>query len=109
MMFFRLLALSVFSCFPLFANLAFASQTSCFAFAETYYEQVYCEIRQKSPETVLPAFLDFKNNDARMQAMLLKRKAEALGIPLKIPASTSGKKTAAKSIKNTIELYHGER
>ena len=103
MMFFRLIALPVFSCFLLFANSAFASQTSCFAFAETYYEQVYCEIRQKSPETVLPAFLDFKNNDARMQAMLLKRKAEALGIPLKIPASTSGKKTAAKSIKNTIE------
>lgn len=75
---------------------ALAAQESCFVYAETYYEQVYCEIKQKAPATVLPSFIDFKKNNPRMQAMLLKRKAEALGIAMKMPADSSKKGSANK-------------
>lgn len=75
---------------------ALAVQESCFVYAETYYEQVYCEIKQKAPATVLPSFIDFKKNNPRMQAMLLKRKAEALGITMKMPADSSKKSSANK-------------
>ena len=93
----------------LFAFEARASQTSCFAYAETYYEQVYCEIKQKSPSTVLPAFFDFKKNDARMQAMLLKRKAEALGIAFNMPASKSKKVKSVKRAEARPERPHNQQ
>jgi hypothetical protein len=70
-----------------FSFLVEAVQASCFALAETYYEQLYCEVKEKSPSTVLPAFVDFKKNNEQMQALLLKRKAQALGIFVKMPAT----------------------
>jgi len=62
-----------------------AAQPSCFVQAETYYEQIYCEIKQKDPGHSLPAFYDFKKNDQMTQALLLKRKAKALHISFKMP------------------------
>jgi len=55
--------------------------SACFNQAETYYEQVYCEIEAKGQGGSLPSFIDFKKNNEQMQALLLKRKAEALNIP----------------------------
>lgn len=83
---------------------ALAAQESCFVYAETYYEQVYCEIKQKSPDTVLPSFIDFKKNTPRMQAMLLKRKAESLGIKIKMPAGLSKKSGSKKAIGGAVNI-----
>lgn len=61
------------------------AQSFCFALAETYYEQVYCQLQAKAQTKGLPAFHEFKNNDERVQAALLKRPAERNGIKLPIP------------------------
>tara|TARA_R110001592_G_scaffold52511_8_gene160708 strand:- start:25521 stop:25838 length:318 start_codon:yes stop_codon:yes gene_type:complete len=55
--------------------------SACFNQAETYYEQIYCEIKAKGQGVSLPSFVDFRKNNEQMQALLLKRKAEALNIP----------------------------
>jgi len=57
----------------------------CFALAETYYEQVYCQLQAKAQTKGLPPFNQFKKNDEVVQASLLKRPAERNGI--KLPAS----------------------
>jgi hypothetical protein len=69
--------------------------TACFNQAETYYEQIYCEIKAKGEGVSLPSFIDFKKNNEQMQALLLKRKAEALNIPFTMP-----KKNNVVSMKN---------
>lgn len=69
--------------------------SACFNQAETYYEQIYCEIKAKDPGVSLPSFIDFKKNNEQMQALLLKRKAEALNINFTMP-----KKNNAVSRKN---------
>lgn len=61
------------------------AQSFCFAFAETYYEQVYCQLQAKAQTKGLPAFHEFKKNDERIQAALLKRPAERNGIKLPVP------------------------
>ena len=62
-----------------------AKYSACFNQAETYYEQMYCEIKAKGQGASLPSFIDFKKNDEQMQALLLKRKAETLKIPFTMP------------------------
>lgn len=61
----------------------------CFAFAETYYEQVYCEIKARNPRAALPDFVDFKRNPALTQALLLKPQARPLGMKIVLPKQTS--------------------
>lgn len=61
--------------------------SDCFNRADTYYEQIYCEIKAKGEGASLPSFIDFKKNNVQMQALLLKRKAEALRIPFKMPVT----------------------
>lgn len=56
----------------------------CFALAETYYEQVYCQLQAKAQTKGLPPFNQFKKNNEAVQASLLKRPAERNGI--KLPA-----------------------
>jgi hypothetical protein len=73
---------------------AFANQF-CFAMAETYYEQVYCQLKAKAQTKNLPPFHEFKNNNEAVQALLLKRPAELNGI--KLPAPT--KKTVVENKK----------
>lgn len=65
------------------------SSQQCFAQAATLYEQVYCEVRAAQPSVVLPSFVDFKKNNSRMQALLIKRHAERQGIELPKPVSSS--------------------
>lgn len=54
----------------------------CFALAETYYEQVYCQLQTKAQTKGLPSFNQFKKNNEAVQASLLKRPAERNGIKL---------------------------
>ena len=97
-MFIRFASLCAFMCVPV---VAIAAQSSCFELAETYYENKYCEVKQKSPGATLPAFGDFKKNAPRMQAMLLKRKAEAVGIDLQMPGAAKKKLPLKKSLLDT--------
>jgi hypothetical protein len=66
------------------ANTAMAKQF-CFAMAESYYEQVYCELEVKAQTKNLPSFEQFRKNDERVQASLLKRLAERNNIKLPSP------------------------
>lgn len=58
----------------------------CFALAETYYEQVYCQLQAKAQTKGLPPFNQFKKNNEAVQASLLKRPAERNGIKLPVVA-----------------------
>lgn len=60
----------------------------CFAFAETYYEQVYCQLQAKAQIKNLPPFYQFKKNNEPVQYSLLKRPAERNAIKLAPPAKT---------------------
>lgn len=57
----------------------------CFALAETYYEQVYCQLQAKAQTKGLPPFNQFKKNNEVVQASLLRRPAERNGIKLPTP------------------------
>ncbi len=61
----------------------------CFALAETYYEQVYCQLQAKAQTKGLPPFNQFKKNNEAVQASLLKRPAERNGIKLPVVAHKS--------------------
>ncbi|BFM12230.1 hypothetical protein R50072_23830 [Simiduia litorea] len=74
----------------LFAPASDAAEKSfCFAMAESYYEQLYCEIRAKGEGSNLPAFYQFKNNAEQTQALLLKRPAAKIGVVVKAPTLNS--------------------
>lgn len=57
----------------------------CFASAETYYEQVYCQLEAKAQVKNLPPFQQFKKNNEQVQYSLLKRPAERNAIRLPAP------------------------
>lgn len=58
----------------------------CFASAETYYEQVYCQLQAKAQTKGLPGFHQFRKNTEAVQFALLKRPAERNAIKLPVPA-----------------------
>lgn len=58
----------------------------CFASAETYYEQVYCQLQARAQSKNLPPFHQFRKNNESVQYSLLKRPAERNAI--KLPAPT---------------------
>ena len=57
----------------------------CFAHAESYYEQVFCQVKAAGKGRDLPQFYEFKKNNETTQALLLKRVAQQIGITLKMP------------------------
>ena len=57
----------------------------CFASAETYYEQVYCQLQAKAQTKNLPPFFQFRKNPEPVQYSLLKRPAERNAIKLPAP------------------------
>ena len=61
------------------------AQSFCFAFAESYYEQVYCQLQARAQTKGLPPFHEFKKNNEQVQAALLKRPAERNAIKLPLP------------------------
>jgi len=81
--------------FMCFSQHAYAAISKCFVQAETYYEQIYCEIKEHGKGKALPAFIDFKKNNEITQALLLKRDAAALHIYIKMPRRNSSKKELA--------------
>ncbi len=55
---------------------------TCHELAKTPMEQVYCDIKQKSPTTRLPSINEFRRNPEKTQWLLLKRPAKKLGLTL---------------------------
>lgn len=74
----------------------------CFALAETYYEQVYCQLQAKAQAKGLPPFNQFKKNNEAVQASLLKRPAERNGIKLPAPARKTQPPSAAITAQKII-------
>ena len=72
------------------------AQNFCFAQAESYYEQIYCEVKGKGQGRQLPGFNDFKKNKPLTQALLLKRPARQAGIKLVMPVKTSAEQSPSR-------------
>jgi len=89
-----------------FSHHASAAISKCFVQAKTYYEQIYCEIKDQGKGKALPAFLDFKKNNEITQALLLKRDAAALQISIKMPKRKASKKTLDSQTKQSIPPQH---
>lgn len=91
--------LSLVLSFFLILSFSFTSYADgwCFAFAKTYFEQVYCEVKAKGKGQGLPSIYEFRKNPDNIQALLLKRPAASIGIDYAIPKKiTRVKKTVAK-------------
>lgn len=77
-----------YACFSIYILCVLAASAKadqfCFALAETYYEQVYCQLQAKAQTKGLPPFNQFKKNNEAVQASLLKRPAERNGIKLPV-------------------------
>ncbi|OZG72246.1 hypothetical protein BTA51_16015 [Hahella sp. CCB-MM4] len=76
----------------LMAQTGIAATDKCTPLARTPMERLYCEVTNKGEGKSLPPFDDFRRNTPQIQALLLKRPAEKLG--LKIPADTQATTTA---------------
>ncbi|TNC81184.1 MAG: hypothetical protein C9356_09950 [Oleiphilus sp.] len=61
---------------------SYSSSIDCFQHAQNHYELAYCEIKARGEGRQLPDFIDFKNNAALTQYLLIKRDAKKLRIPL---------------------------
>jgi hypothetical protein len=70
----------------------------CMALAETYYEQVYCQLQAKAQTKNLPPFNQFKKNSDAVQASLLKRPAERNGIKLPLPVKALPAKVSSPAV-----------
>jgi len=66
--------------------LAARAQGDCYTMAQSYYEQVYCDVQAQSRNHGLPPIYEFKRNNATTQALLLRRPARRLGIDVPMPS-----------------------
>ncbi|WP_461481898.1 hypothetical protein [Porticoccus sp.] len=57
----------------------------CLLLAETYHEQLYCELQALGQGQGLPPLRDFRRNDDMTQALILKRPAAKAGIKVVLP------------------------
>lgn len=78
------------------------AEAFCFATAETYYEQVYCEVQARGVGASLPPLHEFRNNPEITQALLLRPSARQLGITLVMPDPTT-EEPAAPPIEPSAE------
>lgn len=60
----------------------------CWLLSETYYEQLYCEVQAAGEGDNLPSLLDFRRNNEKIQALLLRRPAARAGIDIAVPTDT---------------------
>jgi hypothetical protein len=67
----------------LLASTVNAQQAPCFLIANTYYEQIYCQLLAEDKADSLPGFNDFRRNDQVTQQLLLKRPARSIGIEIR--------------------------
>ncbi|TQV68058.1 hypothetical protein FKG94_24340 [Exilibacterium tricleocarpae] len=73
------------------------AQNQCAEQARSRYEEIFCEVKAKGAGGSLPRLEDFRRNDARVQALLLRRPAAKLGIKLPQPKKPAKpKRVAAK-------------
>ncbi len=79
----------------LLACTATGAENFCMSAAETYYQQLYCEVKERGAGGGLPSFADFKKNDPMVQALLLKRPARKLGIRVAVPKKRQKQSIAA--------------
>lgn len=94
----RYLACAVLFCLPVLACLpSVAAANTCFNFADTYYQQLYCEIRASGQGAGLPSMLDFRRNNEQMQALILKPYARKAGIAMQMPKATAPVARVSKS------------
>lgn len=76
--------------------------TDCSNQARTPLEQLFCQIQVTSAGSGLPSFADFRRNQPKIQAMLLKRPARKLGLDVPVPAAApSVAKSREKESKST--------
>ena len=80
----------------------------CFSLANSYYQQVYCELDARGKAHGLPTFFDFSQNNETTQALLLKRPARSAGIELAMPAAAATPQ-ATKAIKPVEQMSAGLR
>ena len=73
----------------------------CFALAESYYEQIYCELEVKAQTKSLPSFQQFRKNSEQVQALLIKRLAMRNNIKLPLPRLSSLIEPAKLSTEST--------
>lgn len=69
------------------------AQSDCYTLAQTYYEQLYCDVQAQSRSHGLPPIYEFKRNDATTQALLLRRPAQRLGIDVPMPTAKDTRRT----------------
>lgn len=72
-----------------------ADSTRCFSVAESYYEQLYCELQAKGEGARLPSYFDFQRNNVQMQALLLKPVAARHAINVTMPKGAKPAKAVA--------------
>jgi len=89
-----------------FLALAAQSDPFCFSRAQSYYEQVYCELQAKAQLQGLPGFEEFKNNSEPVQYSLLKRPAERNRIKLPRPKATLQKAPVAEALPSRLHREH---
>lgn len=77
----------VFGCVYGGAVASVQAQPFCAALAETYYQQVYCQLQARAQTKGLPPFHEFKKNTEPVQFSLLKRPAQRNAIALPAPIS----------------------
>jgi hypothetical protein len=74
----------------------------CFVHAQSYYEQIYCQLEAEGKSQKLPSLTDFKRNNEQVQALLLKRPAEEIGITLLMPATKKPKQASMRFITEPV-------
>ena len=80
---------------------------SCWLLAETYYEQLYCEVQAAGQGADLPSLLDFRRNNDKIQALLLRRPAARAGIDVAVPADTRLPVLASVAAAEPLETDNG--
>lgn len=66
------------------ANPAFSADDTCMSAARTKLERLYCTVVSEGQGAGLPSPTDFKRNDPSVQALLLRRPAQRLGLSLNL-------------------------
>lgn len=72
------------------------ADSDCLSVAKTELENIYCRVAATPEAGKLPSFSDFRRNTVQVQALLLKRPAERLGIQLPKSASRARPQQVAR-------------
>lgn len=77
---------------------------ACLTSAQSDLERLYCEVVERNGGAGLPSAMDFKRNDPKVQALLLRRPAKRLGLALpeiSAPSETEATKPSVESPKES--------